>query len=305
MEDPDLFILSTIEDPSSRRITSLPSWVPDLSASPEVASLCYPQPHISIPYNAGDGAERQVDWSPGKPNELRIRGCKAGKIISITEVEEKTDLVAIVAKAQKLTASQPPKYPTGESTTDALWRTLVGNCTGAPQYQYPAPSSYSKSFEAFQSANKLLPEKLTVEVPTRKPSFSRRIFNAAKRLTREKKRDDTRRDSVQPVMSKSEMSNLASLFCDAAKSVVQRRRFFVTNDGFYGLAPISTEIGDFVSVFAGGKVPFIIRELAGFSEDGADGSTAFKFIGECYCHGYNEGQVAPADGFRWEELHLR
>jgi hypothetical protein len=52
MDNPDLFALSAIEDPSMRRIGTLPSWVPDFSVCECNRPLAFPSFDVVIPYAA-------------------------------------------------------------------------------------------------------------------------------------------------------------------------------------------------------------------------------------------------------------
>jgi hypothetical protein len=58
------------------------------------------------------------------------------------------------------------------------------------------------------------------------------------------------------------------------------RRFFVTNQGYIGFAPIWARAGDAIRLLFGASVPFILRKL----ED------HYVLIGECYCHSIMTGK---------------
>lgn len=61
------------------------------------------------------------------------------------------------------------------------------------------------------------------------------------------------------------------------------RRLIVTERGLLGMAPCGTVKGDMIAVFFGCSVPAVLRRL--------HGSEAFEFIGECYVHGYMNGEI--------------
>jgi Heterokaryon incompatibility protein (HET) len=61
----------------------------------------------------------------------------------------------------------------------------------------------------------------------------------------------------------------------------RNRRFFVSNDGYMGFVPKETEIGDFVCVFLGVNVPFVIRRKG----------RRYSLIGECFVYGYMQGEA--------------
>lgn len=81
-----------------------------------------------------------------------------------------------------------------------------------------------------------------------------------------------------------------------------RRRFFVSREGFIGLGPPGTKVGDKICVLAGGKVPFILRDLEG-DERGDNESkpgTYCRLLGDAYVHGLMDGQAVKMveDGTR-------
>jgi len=59
------------------------------------------------------------------------------------------------------------------------------------------------------------------------------------------------------------------------------RRVFITELGYFGLAPIASMVQDQVCVLMGSKVPRIIR---------GDGDI-YRFVGECYVYGIMDGEV--------------
>ncbi|KAF5618633.1 heterokaryon incompatibility 6 OR allele [Fusarium sp. NRRL 52700] len=54
------------------------------------------------------------------------------------------------------------------------------------------------------------------------------------------------------------------------------RRCFVTDTGYFGLAPAEAEIGDQLFVCVGTSVPFVLRET------GSSAGDEFRLVGECY-----------------------
>ncbi|KAF2001693.1 hypothetical protein P154DRAFT_158008 [Amniculicola lignicola CBS 123094] len=65
------------------------------------------------------------------------------------------------------------------------------------------------------------------------------------------------------------------------------RRFFWTKRGYMGLAPAAAEVGDEVCVLFGGQVLYVVRP---FDE------TKHEFIGECYLHGWMDGEAVRGLG---------
>ena len=66
------------------------------------------------------------------------------------------------------------------------------------------------------------------------------------------------------------------------KFAMKERIFFITRDGYIGLAPEAAQEGDVVCVVLGGEVPYVIRPKK---------NGHYLFVGECYVHGLMDGQA--------------
>jgi Heterokaryon incompatibility protein (HET) len=78
------------------------------------------------------------------------------------------------------------------------------------------------------------------------------------------------------------------------------RRFIVTQNGYYGLAPPTAREGDSCCVIFGARTPFIVRHVA-------DLSSHYEFIGEAYVHGMMKGEIVEmcaAGEFQEEDIIL-
>ena len=77
-----------------------------------------------------------------------------------------------------------------------------------------------------------------------------------------------------------------------------RRRFIITNLGFFGLVPMETRTNDLVCILSGGQTPFILRKVEEVSENlkkeswnlGGYGGI-YQLIGECYVSGIMDGEA--------------
>ena len=78
------------------------------------------------------------------------------------------------------------------------------------------------------------------------------------------------------------------------QQALESRCFFTTSSGYIGVGPRDTLCNDYVAVFLGGNMPFIIR----------DKSTHHSLVGEAYVHGIMNGELM-ASWMGLEEFHLR
>jgi len=78
------------------------------------------------------------------------------------------------------------------------------------------------------------------------------------------------------------------------KWATARRRFFTTQNGYFGLAPEDACANDIVCIIGGAQTPYILREHNG----------CYQVIGECYVHGLMDGEALELEDFKPEMLPL-
>lgn len=67
------------------------------------------------------------------------------------------------------------------------------------------------------------------------------------------------------------------------------RVFCMTEEGYCGLLPPRSSVGDYVAVVRGGRVPLVLRGVPG---------EPFKLLGEAYVHGLMNGEVVEGESFK-------
>lgn len=72
---------------------------------------------------------------------------------------------------------------------------------------------------------------------------------------------------------------------------------FTTKRGYIGVAPHAVGIGDQVSIFNGGAVPFLVRKSE--IKD-----VLYRLVGRCYVHGFMKGEEVLGNERREEEIQL-
>jgi hypothetical protein len=73
-----------------------------------------------------------------------------------------------------------------------------------------------------------------------------------------------------------------------------RRAFFITDNGYLGLGPGTTKVGDDVWILAGGRVPFILRSKEpNIDLELNEYTNAYQctFVGDAYVHNIMDGQL--------------
>ncbi|KAL6705440.1 hypothetical protein ACN47E_006705 [Coniothyrium glycines] len=71
--------------------------------------------------------------------------------------------------------------------------------------------------------------------------------------------------------------------------ILPNHAFFVTKEGYLGIGPPHTQPGDWVWIFHGGQVPFIMRKHHKMVAD--DGVHWLSLVGDCYLHGIMDGEA--------------
>ena len=59
----------------------------------------------------------------------------------------------------------------------------------------------------------------------------------------------------------------------------------MTAAGRLGVVPADAKPGDWITVFSGGNLPFVIRNIKG---------NEFTLVGHCYVHGVMDGEIIEA-----------
>ncbi|KXX74904.1 Heterokaryon incompatibility protein 6, OR allele [Madurella mycetomatis] len=286
-DDGDLDILSLVEDRSVRKLSELPSWVPDFS-TPMVRSPLAKRAtdgRDECVYSASGRARASPRWSGQK---LELAGFEMDEIAVLSSREEAADFeIRSDSKPREWAALIEPlasAYPSQgcDTTEEALWRTLIGDRDA--QGRYPAPAEYARYYEAFR---KILG--LNAELD-RRVAAGREEGPARDELLTE---HGIRSADLPRLLAEK------GVFMGLMAETALERRLFITKKGYLGAGPLSARVGDAVYILSGGHVPFILRKEARAGED-----NAWTLIGDCYVHGVMQGETLGREGFAWSDVRL-
>ena len=89
-----------------------------------------------------------------------------------------------------------------------------------------------------------------------------------------------------PGQSRAQSVRTAWLIVSFMLTALSNHAVFITSQGYLGLGPALTEVGDGVVIFGGSQTPFVLRnvDLAGVAKD-------FCILGDCYLHGFMYGEL--------------
>jgi hypothetical protein len=85
----------------------------------------------------------------------------------------------------------------------------------------------------------------------------------------------------------SPLAKRAQNYINALQTNLRGWRFLVTEKGYVGVVPNHTRVGDVISIFSGGAVPFLLRKTGAKSGE-------YQLVGECYIYGIMRGEAFNA-----------
>lgn len=294
----NLSVLSHVEDPSIRRTTGLPSWIPDYSVSIDPYPLRY----------RGKGHWRASGHKTWRMNVftmdsglLDVQGYRLGYIDQTSILsDESHDPSASWASTVKLALSLDLPYPDPSgngnrpSRVELLWRTLT---TDTYAHICPAPSEVGSLFIDYilnlQIRHRLMPWSSNDEFQPHHSPLSESIYpewrtllslepaGSAYSLDAYKKRlaavvEDMFDGTYSPI-------GLAQLQHELDQSGGKKRRLFKTRCSYLGTGPRSLETGDEIWILHRGGLPFVLRPQQKFGH--------YRLIGEAFVYGVMHGEA--------------
>ncbi|KAG7104842.1 Heterokaryon incompatibility protein 6 like [Verticillium longisporum] len=261
-----------------RRLTALPSWVPDWSITGRSVIAALPKGKRAYQTSGGLVNRGPVVHEKGLEIEVII----VDKIDRMTEELERAAVDPLtyrinstanmercnawILAAQALVATMSgDTYTNGQSHEEALWRTLVcdapsvgtGELASGSGMDWPADPVYGLWYRYGM--------RHLVQVPLD---------------------DEDRALSPEEI---HERMQLGSRWVTSAQFRCYSRRLAVTEKGYLALIPPLTEVGDMVAVIPGTAVPFILRGK-GYDDDMNE--KVYTLVGESYVHGLMNGEAA-------------
>jgi Heterokaryon incompatibility protein (HET) len=235
----------------------LPSWVPDWSVTQNSRPFWTTKRHpsLEITYNAGGDTlgDCEVDHSRGLHiSVMMIDSIKNAGTANLTSSRDWTDkqlqqrCAEWFTEASAMAFSWQTPYFNGETRNEALMRTLVADVDAEANQ-----ASIQYAHNTFQCFLTYIYERAPIM-----------LFSSFKR------------------------EHINERYAFGVASTILGRVFFVTQQGFIGLAPFGARAGDEVAVMLGSDIPFLIRRKG----EGL-GGPEYELLGECYLHGIMFGEV--------------
>jgi hypothetical protein len=263
----------------------VPSWVPDFS---RFSILKLDRLHKFQNYRMGFANQLNKDAPKFLLDPemcvLDLRGTIFGHV---SEISPRLDLTSMhwqddVRKWEPsgLTKSH---YPTGESSMDCYWRTLIFDRADSErlfQKTCAELQEYKDSFQAWR-------------LMTYKDDTHDSVDMESKRLARERFMESglVSRDTLHLTEYCFKFDNKFAL---ELSHTIKERKFGRLENGFFSMVPENTVQGDVVAVVHGAKLPIVIRRLSDQETaklQGYEGKVVWRLIGTTYVHGIMDGEV--------------
>jgi hypothetical protein len=293
-----------------KREAGLPSWVMDW------ALPCLPIETERVKaqrmYNASGGRIGEVVLHD-RHSILQVEGVHVDDVITVGDVSRHmqiSDMLAVIrqwnlaAMAFEDTRGSESRYPTGCTYSEAFWRTLLGDLV-----QVASVANTSTDEKQYRKAI----------------ADDAEAFRAWRMWSRCISRDTRARMAN---ISQRDLDGGISSIHYALKTATASRRFFITHNGYMGVGPKTTQVGDQLHVLENSKVPFLCRPHSTKSSGCKGGpimtlikppgggrrglyARCFKphychqLIGDCFAYGLMDGEAFKRPGAKVGPLYLR
>jgi Heterokaryon incompatibility protein (HET) len=328
-----LLLLSHVEDRSQRRLTDLPSWVPDATV-PNVPML--PKYGNGDIFNASKGALPQVLPAPNLET-LSLVGHWVDTVTKIGDnFEGPKPYTEPYARSLPLLLKMPIVYATGQDRVEVFWRTLIANISTV-EGTYPAPETMGKAFrkslmvlyslwfvetqlkgdreyqaslqdmdpltalaKSSPEAAELIP---SLEEAVQHKNLHFYIFDTQKKQAASETGIVDDEDEVSKlddaIQYRSREEAIGAPFARLLNLIMLTRRIYLTESGLLGLGPESLKTGDHIFILPGARVPFVLRPISL-----AGGRPCYEMVGETYVHGIMQGEALGREDLKTMDIDM-
>ncbi|KAH0562126.1 hypothetical protein GP486_003177 [Trichoglossum hirsutum] len=276
-----------------RKLTTLPSWVPDWTANLETCVLSHQD--AAFDYRACGNLKPAIDF-PDIRSAIVCRGILVDNIASQVHISKfhgsysQGDPLPFQQALRLVKESGVLAESPNESVEDAFWRTTVADidptCRPASQTHIGGWRDHIKRCET------------DIENSGRSPADTQRAvetIRTLKTMGSEDARFTHLLSSELSAFNPGHAGDFCSVLGRAQDQQAQSplfttgRNFCVTERGHMGLVPALSEDGDTVVIFLGATTPHILRQV--HTEDGKNSHKQYKLVGEAYIHGMMDDEM--------------
>ena len=234
-------------------------------------------------------------------NLLGLSGFQVDTVADISVVQVPTPLPDWQASATGRSAywvNVVAFYPTFAASLIASWESAIYFCRFYTEAEKLCEAAnpdgtyhptQQTSLEAFWRV--IRGREIPIDHPETEAS-TRALFEDVDRLLAQSRRDAPLGPIMSPTLAIYREPRLMSFFAQAG--LPKHRRFLITKNGYMGIGPRETKVGDSIVILQGHRAPIVARYAA---------STHGRVVGESYIHGIMEGEAFHEDacGLLWFE----
>ncbi|KAK0616756.1 heterokaryon incompatibility protein-domain-containing protein [Immersiella caudata] len=188
-------------------------------------------------------------------------------------------------EAREIAKASRARYPVAgqiQPREEAFWRTMVADRLDDSHYQRqdrPAPPECAELYRLLVARDELVSE--------HGPMPRNRLGRVSRLL------DMFERAGVSLASTSADFTGFLGqyadmgFFAEESMKTTRGRRFCLTSQGFIGLVPPATKLGDVLCLVPGAQTPFLLRPIG-------NDAGQFSLVGECYIHGMMDGEAQPS-----------
>ena len=163
----------------------------------------------------------------------------------------------------------------GQTLEEAVWRTLVGDKTTTTR---PAPAEYG---DAWNTCTRFM-QALGEHPPVEKAGIDFFTWVAKGVLSR------FGAEAVQEFQEASKKFEELNVLFDSGEGS-SPHVFCITDNGYIGMAPALSQVGDTVALIFGSEIPYVLR-----ADTARKPSLQYQLVGDSYVHGIMDGEALCA-----------
>jgi hypothetical protein len=273
-------------------IPNLPSFVPNWSIRADTSTLEHR--NLKMDFAASPVRDYPAQLEPlrcGKEARkvLTFHGYAISRIKCLVDLSELPSTTSntpfLDAFATSHRAKQP--YPTQQSHEEAFWRTIIAD---THPLERPAPEEHWRQWKSiFTRSDELRAKERTIDEEKEFDGLCRTlryISSADLIFTHLLATDLSKYRSGRIGSFKAVLNRSVDYSIEHDPRVTQGRQFCVTDNGYMGLVPKRSKLGDVIVILHGAKTPYILHGLhLAHRDDQVAGNPCYQLIGEAYIHG--------------------
>jgi hypothetical protein len=260
IQDGELNLLGLAQFP--KVTTSLPTWVPDWCGDiqPSFCSL-YPSSRIKLHLFAPSGSDSPSLFSTDDERLLGVEGYLIDKIERVCDPwigsgnkrefnhEPYLTYLSQVKSLCMISAARNNYiYETSQRRAEGFWRIPIGDIEEETTHDLcRATSSFFKGYQ--------------------------KLFSTCEGFEQSKEPSTLADADEYKDMSTRYRSRMHEM---------RNKRPYLSKEGYVGMGPVTSTVGDVIAVLLGARVPYVLRP---------NGEGRFSFLGEAYCDGIMDGEM--------------